>query len=211
MSLGHYWKDLQSVVVTHTKNEAGGFPEEALAQIVDASFDKKTKAGIMKAYPPVGSPVSPYQTDEDRYRNIIGDYLFVCNYRWVADAFAGKSFAGVWSQGEALHGSDVPPTWLNPTLKADGTLSSRTTDERTLYQGYQSYLVSFALAGDVNVHRNKYTTVEWPLTSQERVEKIRALNVTNDGFYVMEDTQGRKSSCDFWLRTLRRLENDAAP
>ncbi|KAH7108817.1 carboxylesterase family protein, partial [Dactylonectria macrodidyma] len=202
---GNYWKDLRSVVVTHVRHEGFGFAgtkevsdKEITVTLQQIFRDKKTVAAIEKVYPPVNSSYSLYRNGLERLEAIIGDNVFVCNYRRVANAFAGQAYAAVWSRGNATHGADVTSTWYNPTLELAGVPLPDVMGDKVIAQSYQSYLVSFALNGDVNPLRNLSETVDWPLYPTSQTERLQALNIAQDGFKIQLDDQGKKSTCDFW-------------
>ncbi|KAH7310781.1 Alpha/Beta hydrolase protein [Stachybotrys elegans] len=209
---GHYWSDLESVVVTHVVDEGGLFvpPVDITDSSITATLtaiyeDPEVVAAIEQFYPPVNSSGSPYQTGTERQAAIASDSLFLAKYRYIAEAFAGKTFAASRTRGNAGHGDDVPPTWYNPTLTSDGIPLPDVIGDAEASQAWQSYLVSFILTGNVNPLRNSSSTIHWGRFCTASHERLRTLDIGDEGFRTIQDTQGTRSQANFWREILGKL------
>jgi len=142
----------------------------------------------------------------------MGDTTFLCPTRLLTDVYYGRSeiYNLQYAASAGTNGSDVTPTFFNPTLCIDvnGTKVSWIDDmglnatTAGLYQGYQSYLVSQSLTGDPNILRNrtaKPPTIVWPMVLGAGESLMNVLNVTDTGFSLIEDKQVSRSTCQFWV------------
>jgi len=161
-----------------------------------------------KLYPAVSAPGSPYKTELDRLSSYVSEQSFTCHNRLISDAYPGKVYTVQYAVAPATHGSDQTGTFFNPLNPQYSNFSKSEIEAR---QGFQSYLVSFALAGDPNKSRNKATTIEWPLTSGFNETTLsNVLNVQNltgiNGFSLTNDLQQVKSRCNFWTELQKTVE-----
>ncbi|KAF1985371.1 glycoside hydrolase family 31 protein [Aulographum hederae CBS 113979] len=204
---GNYWKNLTSVISSHTANEAEVFYDRSVtsdetweaylrklfpAAVVNAGWDKK----ITEIYKSPSTPGSSSRTQGDRVRDSLRDLVFSCNARTFATAYKDRSYNIQYSVGTGLHGSDVAPTYSN----VDGSSPAASSADKNT-AGYQSYLVSHALTGDPNNLRLKSTTIQWE-TIGDGVGLEKAypvLNAADSGFALIQDEQNLKSHCDLWL------------
>ncbi|KAI9163608.1 Secreted lipase [Paramyrothecium foliicola] len=212
---GNYWKDLDSVVVTHVINEGGLFvrggslTDRDISANLNASYaNAEVVAAIEKFYPPVNSTNSPYRTGVERQTAILSDSIFLGNYRRIAEAFAGRTFVSSRTRGNAGHGDDNRPTWYNPTLKNGSTPLPEIIGDGVVSQAWQSYLVSFAVTGNVNPLRNESQTIRWPRFCTASRERLTTLEIADDGFKLIQDPLGTKSVANFWSEQLRKLVQD---
>ncbi|KAL2852228.1 Alpha/Beta hydrolase protein [Aspergillus pseudodeflectus] len=209
---GRYWKHLDSLIVSHTSNEGLLFVDSSIRTDEDTTtflkglFREEEAAALIEGrYPPINSPNANYTDQKARLIAIVGDSTFLCNCRWVSDAFQDRAYNVQWSVGTGVHGSDIPATWFNPTLFIEilgqNISVADLLGHRGLYQGYQSYLVSHTRKGNPNVYRNATAvppTIGWPLAGNRTLDMLTALNVTDDGFQLIKDQQTSRHVCDFW-------------
>jgi carboxylesterase type B len=211
--VGNYWKDLESVVVTHVVNEGGLFVGGA-TELSDAAVhatltglyrNAEVVEAIEKRYPPVNSTNSPYTSGIERQATILSDSIFLNNYRRIAEAFAGRTFAASRTRGNAGHGDDIPYVFYNPTLEYNGVPLPEIIGDAANAQAWQAYLVSFAVTGNVNPLRNETETPHWPRFCTASRERLHTLNIADDGWKMIQDSQGTKSMAKFWSQILKQL------
>ena len=204
LTSGNYWKNLSGLILSHTAHEADIFAIGAITS--DAGFTNlsnfnvpayapSVRKAVADFYPSPKSAGSPFATQDERTIKFLDDTVFLCNYRYLNDAFKGKTWSMQYSIGTAFHGSDITPTFFNG--------ANVTAEQATLFRDYQSYLDSFTLTGDPNTRRSNATnpaTINWPRTAGALDEHVsNVLNVTDAGFELVIDQESLKSRCDFFL------------
>jgi Carboxylesterase family len=156
---------------------------------------KETMDAIRKEY-----PLSKFPSEKERFRIFYNYGTFVCGTRYIADAYKGKVYNMVFSQGGGTHGADIGTTFYSPNFLMDllrpgfGKLASN----------YQSYLISHARSGDPNKFRSASGTIEWPKVTYGPVYS-NVLNVTDNGFTLIKDEGNTEADCGFWRKTLQGL------
>lgn len=140
----------------------------------------------------------PNATEADLISIVARDTTFTCNVRGMAEAYPRKTHLMQYSVGKATHGSDVAAMFYSEALFNVSV---------PLWGGYQSYMVSSALTGDPNLLRNKTMsdppTIDWPLIPNVNSERLgNSVNVTNNGFSLIDDDQVLKSVCHVWRHAL---------
>lgn len=122
---------------------------------------------------------------------LLGDMTLSCNTRDLLEAYPRRTHLMQYSVGNGTHGSDVAAAFYSPTL-FNVTVP--------LWAAYQSYLTSQALTGDPNALRNRTIdppTIEWPMVPDPNADRLgNTLNVTDDGFELIEDGVVLKNLCD---------------
>ena len=166
--LGNFWKNMQSLILSHVANEAQVFVSKNIttdaqfSTLLNQYFPNSTAVNqaISSRYPSIAqnsvppTPTfatnipPPYKNESDRERAFLQDNSFTCNVRFLTDAYAGKTFNLQYSRSGGLHGSDLIADFFgtgNPSsmaaLRMDPTLA-------TLAPGFQSLLISHAVSGD---------------------------------------------------------------
>ncbi|MCJ1247550.1 hypothetical protein MMC30_004764 [Trapelia coarctata] len=225
---GNYWKNLESIIVSHVANESGSFipkyiqteadvttfiddflPEDQLNEIRDA---------VQAQYPASGPP---YDGDQRRrVENLIRDSTFTCNTRDLYDAYKGKAWMMQYdflsSFNEAVHSADLLPTFWNSDVNITGLIetygnipswiASLVTPILTMYAAaYQSYFASHAISGNPNTQRDD-DTVEWLMGSDNGNEVTDVLETSLGDpkvglpFFIADtvDKINSKDICDFW-------------
>lgn len=189
-------------MVTHTANEGAIFvpnplPDDFLNMVVSAVFPPNSSdivSQIINAY----HPAPPQITKEQFTSTVVADLLIKCNARYMVEAYAGKAYLGQYSVGNATHGSDLAAVFYEPQIYPSPV---------PLYSAYNSYLASHAITGDPNTLRNKTSTIEWPLVSSPNSEKPgNALNVTDNGFTLINDMEISKQLCDVWQNAFATVQ-----
>ena len=145
-------------------------------------------------------PISKFSTERERFRSFINWSTFVCGTRYVADAYKGKTYNMVYSQGAAMHGVDIGTTFYDSTgvmAMATKLLNPKYAD---LAPKYQAYLTSHARSGDPNKFKAA-GTVEWPKVTYGPTFS-NVLNVTNDGFVLISDPANTEADCAFWTKIM---------
>jgi hypothetical protein len=205
LASGNYYKGLTSLILSHVSNEGGLFvtgeiqTDAAFANLTNfviPAYAPTVRTAVAHFYPTPGTAGSPYATQNDRTLQWLDDTNFLCNYRYLNDAYKTKTWSMQYSVGNGFHSDDLVPTFYNGTGAATATLDS-------LYKSYQSYLVSLSTTGNPNTNRRTVgnpATINWPITTGQSNEKLsNVLNVTDAGFAIITDSESLKSHCDFFL------------
>lgn len=226
---GNYYKSLSSLLVTHTSSESTIFVDGSIS--TDAQFSTfltalfppyasstGLDAAIESQYPAVasgsGSGGAEYADEGDRVRAMVRDSSFTCNARFLAQAYAGSTYAGSYGVTPGWHATDLLPTFWSDALAASA-LGTALELALPLFSGfaaaYKSYLTSFVRAGDPNTYRDGISlplTVDWPLATGAALQGGAAQEVGNVlgigdlGFGVQTagDDQDGAQACEFWLQ-----------
>src|SRR3978361_1369915 len=122
---GNYWKEMDSLIPSHTIDEASLFLNASVK--TDKDFDDYLNyvwpayavedgivARIEAEYPPVNSSNSPFKTEAERLKALTLQSGFVCNTHALTKAYNGKTYNVQFSAINGTHGADVLPTWYNP-------------------------------------------------------------------------------------------------
>ena len=209
---------MDSNILSHVSNEADLFVPSNIN--TDAEFTSllgfvyppyAKDAGVITAiearYPPVMTGDGPrnYSTQRARLKDYIGENAFLCNVRYLTDAYDGKNYNLQYSVTPALHGTDLLPTFYNLNLELtlfgqDGPLPL-IPGIGSFSQAYQSYLVSHARTGDPNTYKkasNIPPAITWPKPNTNGDAISGVLNAGDLGFTTVTDSQTARSRCDFW-------------
>jgi carboxylesterase type B len=204
---GNYWKGLESLLVSHVADEAMIFVPKSItdddqvdlfvnASAPSTSFKVETINELGELYPASTTKKGEklFGTAEKRINTIIRDSTFTCNNRWLARAYAGKTYSMQYSGKPGLHGVDLIPTFFNFKIP--------------MWLSYRNYLTSHALTGNPNTLKLKSNdgdyfsssspeAIEWPLAKVEEMVKD-VNNFKNNGYELIEDSTQKQRNCDFW-------------
>ena len=215
-SIGNFHQ-IDSIILSHVFNEAETFipsnftTDSQSSTILNTDFPPYAQAAgvaaaIESRYPRVmNNSSSPYLTERDRLRDIIGDREFYCNVRFLTNAYTGKSYNLQYSVTPGLHATDVLPTFyntnLNLTMLGQNVPFPLIPGFGSFAQAYQSYLTSHARSGNPNTFRetiNVPPTIPWPKpdNSQDLLDGV--LNAGDLGFSIIRDDKTGKDKCKFW-------------
>ncbi|EKG17965.1 Carboxylesterase type B [Macrophomina phaseolina MS6] len=211
LASGNYWKGLESLIVSHTADEAELFvdghiqTDEQFNDFIDSVFPNYTKeaginAAIEEFFPPV-STNKTYGTVVERTKAFVRDSSFTCWSRFLTDAYAGRTWNMQYSVTPGWHGTDLLPTFYQIYLSFGGDVAFPLLPGfGSFATAYQSYLTSHARSGDPNTYSAKVNlppAINWPrpATGSENVGKV--LDAGNLGFSLTTDEQLPKSECDF--------------
>ncbi|KAF1808072.1 alpha/beta-hydrolase [Eremomyces bilateralis CBS 781.70] len=213
LASGNFFKDMESLIVSHVFDEASMFVPAGISQDRDIdTFLTSVFPGldiirdvVLRRYPPSGSAGVGYPDARGRIQALIRDSTFVCNVRFISAAYACQNcttpsssvYNVQYSRSPGTHGSDVLATFFNPS----GELSRLSTLDPSLASfaaSYQSYLTSHAMTGDPNTYRLPNSTASWPEVTVEPTLR-NVLDAGNPGFSLISDNQTTADVCDFWL------------
>jgi hypothetical protein len=130
MATGNFWKDINSLILSHCIDEALIFlPTGPEAINTDAEFTAYIESSlppyaiaagiasqIISEYPPVNSTNSPYATEEQRMLDYTAQTTFLSNVRTLTTAYTGRTYNVQFSAFGGTHGSDILATWYNPFI-----------------------------------------------------------------------------------------------
>ncbi|KAL8838672.1 MAG: hypothetical protein Q9176_004912 [Flavoplaca citrina] len=231
---GNFNKLPTSFIFSHTSNE----PDLFIPPGIDSNADFSTfiaailptyaapagiNAAIETRFPPPDAPKSNYSSQRARLHDVLNEAVFVCNIRYLSDAYKGKNYNLEYAVTPALHGTDLLPTFYNLNLNLD--LFGRDVPFPIIpgfggfSTAYQSYLTSHARSGDPNRFKKSVSippTITWPkaVVSAEKDGVERVLRAGSLGFGVKDDKQVSKSRCAFWtdvVAAVTRLGGYAPP
>ena len=196
---------MESIIVSHTLDEGKIFVPSDTSE---KSFDKvlnffwsgsqRTTEAIKQQY-----AVSKFPSERERFRIMYNHGTFLCATRYIADAYKGKVYNMVFSQGAGTHGSDIGATFYAPNALMDLFRPGYAK----IASSYQSYLISHARSGDPNKYRITTGTIDWPkVTYGPSFSNV--LNVTDNGFALIKDEANTESDCGFWTKTLEELTKE---
>ncbi|OCK83949.1 alpha/beta-hydrolase [Lepidopterella palustris CBS 459.81] len=175
-SQGNYWKEITSLIPSHTIDEAAVFVMPT--NQTDADFT----AYLNRVWPPY-AVAAVFKTEIDRQKALFSQSAFLCRIHVLTTAYAGKT--------HNVHVLGAPtPLWA--IIGGAG-----------VSKAYQSYLVSHARTGDPNTYRdilNIPPTIEWPPVGNLQGEYYtNVLNVSDSGFDIIQETEYNKTICEFWV------------
>ena len=172
----------------------GGNVTEYVHQLLP-SLSQTQVADLISRY-----PLSEYSNEHERTASIYQDTIFVCPSYWVATAFSGAAYKGIWTVPPATHGQDAG-YWLYSGSDYH-TLPSPET-----FENYIGDIVSFIRSGDANLFRlnkkpGQSNRLEWPLFEQRRAMGL-VFGLAGDGVGSMVEARSMdralKARCDWWL------------
>ncbi|KAL8662773.1 MAG: hypothetical protein Q9168_008206 [Polycauliona sp. 1 TL-2023] len=164
-------------------------------------------AAIEAHYPPTTAPNTNYTTARARARDLLNEASFVCNTRYLSDAYTGHNYNLQYSVTPGFHATDLLPTFYNLNLDLDALKKAISIPLIPIFggfsQAYQSYLTSFARTGDPNVFKKTVgvpPAVGWPkaVNSGDKDMIGGVLEAGDLGFSVIDDGMTRRSRCNFW-------------
>lgn len=222
--LGNHWKGLESIIVSHTSNEAELFApisvrtDEDFVDFMNAYFPNYTKPDIPDAvfelYPATNAEDSPYTTARERLKAFIRDSSFTCYSRTLTDAYPGDTWNMQYSSTLGIHATDLLPLFLDDSVSLEDLNFHLVPLFGSSAGAYQSYMASHAVHGDPNTDRLKVNippTIDWPHPKPEDDTYANVLNVNELGFFeLITDTQVSWDSdahCGFMLELAKALTN----
>ncbi|KAF2454648.1 Alpha/Beta hydrolase protein [Lineolata rhizophorae] len=227
LASGNSWQGLESMIVSHVRDEAELFvdghiqTDNEFSEFLKEVFPRYTaEAGINRAieqfYPPL-SGSNKYDTQATRVKDFVRDFSFTCNARILNEAYGSKTFKMQYSVTPGWHAMDLLPTFYNGYLDLD--IFSDSVPFPVLLgfggyaQAYQSYLTSHARFGNPNKSSKKINlppAIAWPQTKFSDLDGEHVQNVLNAwdlGFSIVTDEQMPKSHCDFILQVAAAVTN----
>ncbi|KAL6720357.1 hypothetical protein ACLMJK_002278 [Lecanora helva] len=226
LASGNFDKKIDSLILSHVSDEAFIFvppnvrTDNDFNHFVQEEFpayaqSSGVNAAIEARYPPVmNASVHNYTTEFDRVKAVLSESSFVCNIRYLTDAYDGKNYNIQYSVTPGLHATDLVPTFYNLNLDLPA-LSNATgfplvPGFGSFAQAYQSYLISHARSGDPNTYKktiNVPPAITWPKPISTGDEISGVLNAGDTGFSVISDSQTRESTCEFWREVAAAITN----
>ena len=165
-------------------------------------------------YPPIVSGTSHnYSTESSRFEALLGDSSFLCNTRYLTDAYANSTWNLIYAIPPGLHGSDIIATFYDANI-AFSVLGTEIDLPLIPFLGpfakaYQSYLTSHARTGNPNTFKktiNIPSAIHWPQPGGLAGDVLsNVLRAGDTGFKVVEDAMTKRSVCKFWVDALREL------
>ena len=223
---GNYWKNLDSLIISHVADEAELFVDGHISTDVEFTsflselFPNYTSvAGINEVvearYPGVSVPGSNYSTETDRIKDFLRDSSFTSNTRFMTEAYAGKTYNMQYSVTPGWHATDLIPLFLNSYVDIDALNDTLAVPILPIigsfFEAYQSYFTSHARTGDPNSYAkliNIPPAIPWSkVTSTSSEYYTDVLDAGDLGFSYTTDEQNAKSAADFWMQVQAAVTN----
>lgn len=209
---GNVVSGIDSLMLTHTEDEATLFNRENIntasdwEKLVSDSYGKSAPIhDAMREQYPAPDVADKFPNYKERVTAWIQDSCFVCNTRWIADAFPNRTWNAAYNRWPGYHGSDVVST----NFGSDGMFKTVFGLISPAYRDFagelQSYFLSYVLKGDPNVLRAP-RTVEWKkATVGERA--LENVLDAGDSWRLIEDLETSEEDCGFWVDVFGSLTN----
>lgn len=208
---GNYWKDMDSVIVSHVADEAELFTplavdtEEKWKSFVASFYRNQTALteSVLNEY-------SDVDNLRQRVKTFIGDSTFYCNTRSLLDAFSKRSYALRYSRRTGIHGADVLADFYDPNSTMSPIIEVMDPGFGRFATTFQSALLSHARTGDPNALSTKNNTlaVHWPLARPQGNGYSDVLNAGENGFTLVDNDQVPQDRCRFWSRIFAKTGGD---
>lgn len=217
LNQGNYWKNLSSLILSHTSRESNIFVDghihndtdlhDFILQIAPTYSDR---FGLVQEaldhYPSIDSGNGTYKNELERSRALINEYAFVCNTRYLMDAYNGKTWNFEYAIEPGYHATDTAPLFFDYYWNINLFGKTYTIPIEPTFGGfaksYQSYLSSHARVGNPNTFRDAGShpgTVEWPRPDNSGDAIKNVLQAHKLKFRVVDDGLLNRSTCDFWI------------
>ena len=228
-TLGLYWTELDSLIVSHTTAESEAFtPKYVVDELTFDAYIKKVfpepaleevRQAIRTQYPAFGSPY--YGNAQARTADVLRHAMFTCNNRALFDAYAPRAPTYLMEyafgvDGVALHATDLLPVFVFRSFDLRDFLDSKLCLSKgdaavvaaalqTMAPKYKRYAVSHALAGDPNkvpspIHKT------WRVATPSKgggewVENVMRVSLAPFNTFdpAYKDKLLSHSVCDFWM------------
>ena len=226
LASGNFYKNLDSLILSHVSDEAFIFvptnvqTDNDFNTFIQEEFPAYSQssgvnAAIEARYPPVMSgSTHNYTTEFDRVKAFLAESSFVCNVRYLTDAYNGKNYNLQYSVTPGFHATDLLPTFYNLNLDLVALAANLSIPLvpgfGAFAQAYQSYLVSHARSGDPNTYKktvNAPPAITWPKPVSSGDEITGVLNAGDLGFSVISDAETKESACTFWREVAAAVTN----
>ncbi|KAI9713166.1 MAG: hypothetical protein M1820_001151 [Bogoriella megaspora] len=223
---GNFWKDIDSLIISHTADEAELFvdghiqTDDDFYSFIRTIFPNYAIAAgldrvIESRYPNISSFRSKYTTQTDRVKDFVRDSSFTTNTRFVTEAYAGKTYNMQYSVTPGWHATDLIPLFLHPSVDVqvlNETLAVPLLPIIGSYaKTYQSYFTSHARTGNPNSFAelvNFPPAIAWEKVSSTNSEYYTDVLYAGDsGFSYTRDQQNPKSAADFWVQLQAAVTN----
>jgi hypothetical protein len=204
-SLGNYWKNLDSIIISHMKDEGSMFSpkvksENEFDQFLNGMF--RFSGSAMQIIKQKYASISNVQ---DRVNRIVSDSTFLCNIPPILKAFSNNSWLLQYTRGAAQHGNDIPAFYHNPEGWPD-LLGAMTTfgdrEFKTFAPTLQSYITDYAIMGDPNkqaAKSNQVMLVNWPRAVQTGDSYVNVLDAGDKGFSIVNSRYISIDVCNAWM------------
>jgi hypothetical protein len=161
-------------------------------------------AAIEAEYPSVNSTHPGFKTEVEIMKAVFAQEAFLCSVHALTSAYAGKTYNVQFSALSGTHGSNILPTWYDPliTVHINGTQVPLwpLVGDVAVSKAYQSYLVSHTMTGNPNYYLGllNQPIIVWPKIRDVTGQYFtNVLNVTDNGFGIISDSEFNKTICDF--------------
>jgi carboxylesterase type B len=201
---GNYWKGIDSLIVSHMTREADNFiskdPKRAsdayFMNMVNEHFNNNTD--VSKALKRQ-LPLAKFQTPRDRMIQYAQDAVFVCNTRFISQAYQNKTYNFVM---EGVHGRDVFANFYSKGGMAERVLADTIGSSQAFK--FQRYITSMIRSGNPNTFRSEGSP-EWPKgVVAEDIENTLRIG---KNFTFFKDSANGADECDIWLDLFAAVTN----
>jgi carboxylesterase type B len=202
---GHFAKNVESVIVSHTSDEADMFTsrgphnDTSFRAYIDWTF---ANSSIITDASLKYFPLERFSNARDRLKEYSRLSTFTCSSRFIAQAYQRDSYA---AQYAGLHGLDITADFYDAST-LPGMLTA-TSKASIMNKIYQKYLISYIRTGNPNTFKEP-TAPDWPKVKVgPEVGNTLEVDATKP-FHLINDVQNLKSGCDFVLDMFAEATNN---
>jgi carboxylesterase type B len=207
IQIGHYWKGLDSIIISHMKDEGRIFSPKVQNE---ADFNNWLN-GLLQhreaAIPEIKQEYSPITDVQTRVSKMVSDGVFLCNIPPAVHAFQEKTWILQYTRKDAKHGADIPAFFYDPDARFPDIMNifgpSPDLKVGEIAGTLQSYIISYALTGNPNSLAVKQG-ISWPRATQNTQRFYEnVLEVGDKGFGIVNDSLIVPEACKKWMSAAR--------
>lgn len=201
---GNYYKNIDSLIVSHMTQEADNFVSKDPKRTSDAAFqsmigehfnnNSQVATALQRQL-----PLAKFRNAGERMVRYAQEAVFVCNTRFITQAYPNKTYNFVM---DGVHGRDVFANFYSRGGMAERVLTDTIGSPQAVR--YQRYITSMIRTGNPNTFRVEGSP-EWPKATMGP-EIDNTLRVGKN-FTLIKDTANSASECDIWADLFAEVTN----
>ncbi|QDS73147.1 hypothetical protein FKW77_001884 [Venturia effusa] len=198
-STGNYWKDLDSIMISHTSDEPYMFASSKInTQKALDEFQRKLLPTAEELQNALQKHFTQFRTVKDRLLDIIQGTSFSCNIRWLTQAYPHKNWVYQYSKGRGTHGSDILPMFYSRNSPLTALVGILNSDVKKMAEKLQPYLASYITTGDPNAAKRGLALLRMDKIVDSNAEYLEPLINFDDVNTIVKDRASKLSACQFW-------------
>jgi carboxylesterase type B len=202
---GNYFKRIDSLIVSHMTREADNFVSKDPKRATDAAFmsmvnehfnnNTEVSSALQRQL-----PLANFQTPRERMIRYAQDAVFVCNTRFLTQAYPNRTYNFVM---DGVHGKDVFANFYSRGGVGDRVLADTIGSPQAVK--FQRYITSMIRTGNPNTYKSEGAP-EWPKAVMGP-EIDNTLQIKKN-FAFFKDPANSASECDIWADLFATVTND---